>query len=579
MLSFAQTGVLLSLIVLIGILIHGRIQAGMAFSLLALGYYATGLIDLNDLLSSYVDPSLITLVLLILVSVALEKTLLIEQIGAKLLTGSYPVALLRLMSVTSVFSGFLNNTAVVASLLGVISQNKRFAPSRLLIPLSYAALFGGVLTLLGTSTNLMVNGFAERAGMQPLGVFSFAWVGVPVVLVGIGVVVLFSRWLLPDHPIEESKVGSYFLEACVQADSPLVGNTVFENKLRNLDGLFLVEVLRGQHLISPVEPHEVIQADDILIFSGEVDKIHSLNRFSGLSLFEKPLDILRSNLVEVVIIADSPLVDRTIREVNFRALFDAAVVGIRRGERQLSGKLGTIVLKAGDALMLAVGTDFSTRSNIDRNFYLLKGGTRKPRLSLPQSYGVFGAFLGVILLAALGVLPLVKGLAVLIIGLIALKLVSVGELRRRFPFELMLVIGSALAMSHVMSASGVASLVADGLMAGLGNQSPFVALVAIYFTTLILTELMSNNAAAALVFPIAFSLAENMGVNPLPFVMALAFGASASFITPFGYQTHLMVFTPGRYQFMDFVRIGVPVSLAYSVTVLSILPVVFPFHA
>lgn len=579
MLSFAQTGVLLSLVVLIGLLVLGRIQAGMAFSLLALGYYATGLIDLNDLLSSYADPSLVALVLLMLVSVALEKTLLIEHIGAKLLDGRYPVALLRLMSVTSLFSGFLNNTAVVASLLGVISQNKQFAPSRLLIPLSYAALFGGVLTLLGTSTNIMVNGFAVRAGMPPLGVFSFAWVGVPVVLVGVGVVVLLSRWLLPNHPIEESKAGSYFLEACVQADSPLVGNTVFENKLRNLDGLFLVEVLRGQHLISPVEPHEVIQAEDILIFSGEVDKIHLLNRFAGLSLFERPLDILRSNLVEVVIIADSPLVDRTIREVNFRALFDAAVVGIRRGERQLSGKLGTIVLKAGDALMLAVGADFSTRSNIDRNFYLLKGGARKPRLSLPQSYGVFGAFLGVILLAALGGVPLVKGLAVLIIGLIALKLVSVGELRRRFPFELLLVIGSALAMSLVMSTSGVASLVADGLIAGLGNQSPFIALVAIYFTTLILTELMSNNAAAALVFPIAFSLAENMGVSPLPFVMALAFGASASFITPFGYQTHLMVFTPGRYQFMDFVRMGVPVSLAYSATVLSILPVVFPFHA
>ncbi|ACX96330.1 SLC13 family permease [Halothiobacillus neapolitanus] len=576
--NLEQIAVLISLIGLIAVLIHGRIQTGMAFSVLALGYYATGMISLNDLLTSYADPSLAVLVLLMLVSVALEKTILLEQIGAKLLSGSYFAALFRLMSVTSIFSGFLNNTAVVASLLGIISQNKRFAPSRLLIPLSYAALFGGVLTLIGTSTNLMINGFAERAGMAPLGLFSFALVGVPVMIVGIITVMLLSRWLLPEHQGEATKAGSYFLEAQVEAGSSLIGKSVLDNQLRSLDGLFLVEILRGTHLISPVEPGEIIEASDILIFAGEVDRIYLLNRFDGLSLFEAPVNILQSNLVEVVVVADSMLVDRTIRDVNFRALFDAAVVGIRRGERRLSGKIGTIPLKAGDSLTLAVGPDFASRRNLDRNFYLLKGGSRKARLNLTQSYSVFAGFIGVIILAAVNALPLFMGLGVFIVGLLAVKFISVSELRRRFPFELLLVIGSALVLSHVMTSSGLAELAANALHLVLQGQPALYALIAIYLTTLVLTELMSNNAAAAMVFPIAFSLAQSMGVSPLPFVMALVFGASASFITPFGYQTHLMVYTPGRYRFMDFVRIGVPVSVAYSATVLTVLPFAFPFH-
>lgn len=578
MMNFAQIGVLSSLVLLIAVLIHGRVQTGMAFTLLALGYYATGLIDQEHLITSYANTSLVALVLLMLVSVALEKTVLLDQIGAKLLSGSYRMVLLRLMSVTSVISGFLNNTAVVASLLGIISQNKRFAPSRLLIPLSYSALFGGTLTLIGTSTNLMVNGFAEQAGMAPLGLFSFALVGVPVVIVCIIVMMLLSRWLLPDNKVEETKLGSYFLEAQVESGSSLIGKSVLDNLLRSLDGLFLVEILRGPHLVSPVEPGEIIEAGDILIFAGEVDRIHLLNRFDGLSLFQAPLNVLQSNLVEVVVVADSPLVDRTIRDVNFRALFDAAVVGIRRGERRLSGKIGTIPLKAGDSLTLAVGPDFASRRNLDRNFYLLKGGTRQPRLNTKQSYSVFIGFVGVIVLAAINAVPLVMGLAFLIVALLGIKFVSVDELRRRFPFELVLVIGSALALSHVMTSSGLASLAATALSDALQGHSALWALIAIYLTTLALTELMSNNAAAAMVFPIAFSLAQSMGVSPLPFVMALVFGASASFITPFGYQTHLMVYTPGRYRFMDFVRIGVPVSVTYSATVLTVLPFAFPFH-
>ncbi|MEW5838759.1 MAG: SLC13 family permease [Pseudomonadota bacterium] len=577
-LTLTQAGVLASLALLIAVLVHGRLQAGMAFMLLAVGYYSFGLIDARALLQNYVDPSLMTLMLLMLTSVALEKTLLLERFGERMLAGAYPMALGRLMVVTASFSAFLNNTAVVASLMGIVTQNGRFAPSRLLIPLSYAALFGGVVTLIGTSTNLVVNGFAVRAGMEPLGMFDFAWVGVPIVIVCTLVVMLLARWLLPEHAPLEGRNGSYFLEASIQPGSPLSGRSVLENGLRGIDGLFLVEVVRGKHLISPVSPHEILDEGDVLIFTGEIGKVHLLERFPGLCLYEADLDIVRSNLAEVVIIADSPLVDSTIREVNFRALFDAAVVGIRRGQTQLSGKLGEVRLRAGDALMLAVGPDFAGRNNLDRNFYVLKGGTRKPRLTMRQSYAVFAAFIAVIVLETLDVMPLLQGLTLLLVGLLAFKLVDVSELRRRFPFELIMVIGSALVMSQVMMSTGVADLIASGLRQAVGDNGPMWALVGIFLVTLLLTELMSNNAAAALVFPIAFSLAQSLGVSPLPFVMALVFGASASFITPFGYQTHLMVFSPGQYRFMDFVRMGVPVSLAYSVTALLLLPWAFPFH-
>lgn len=577
-LNLTQGLVLLSVLLLVAVLIHGRFGTGRAFALLAAGYYFSGLVDTSTVLGSVVDPVLVALVLLVLVSRVLEKSVLIDQLAERLLAGSYRFALARLVGATAGLSAFLNNTAVVALFMGAVSRQQRHAPSRLLMPLSFAAVLGGTITLVGTSTNLIVAGLASRAGVTPPGMFDFAWVGLPAALAGAVVMLLSASRLLPRHPAETEVDSSYFLEASLAADSPLVGRTVEAAGLRNLDGLFLVELVRRGQLLSPVAPDAVLLGDDILVFTGAIEKVQLLDRFEGLKLFEQPLSIVNRNLVEVVVMPGSTLVGQTIREAGFRALFNAAVVGVRRGEERLSGQLGRIRMHAGDALLLATGSDFLKRRNLERNFYLLKGGRSRRNLGVWPSLIGLGGFGLVILGNALAWFSLVKGLAALLLLMLVAGWTTTADLRRRFPFDLVLIVASALVTSHVLIQSGVAGWLAGGLQSVASAQAGWLALALVFLCTLALTELMSNAAAAAIVFPVAVALAQGMGFQATPFVMAVAFGASASFMTPMGYQTHLMVLTPGRYRFGDFLRFGLPVSLAYGLTVVALLPWFYPLH-
>jgi di/tricarboxylate transporter len=572
--------VLASIAALLVLLVHGRVPPAMLFVGLAVAYFLLGLVDQTTLLQSYANPALATLVLLLLVSLVLERSEIIDRFSGALLRGRSLPATLRFVSVTALFSAFLNNTAVVGVLLSTVSRQRRIAPSRLLIPLSYAAVLGGVTTLVGTSTNLVVSSFAVNAGLPPLGMFQLAWVGVPVALAGLAVVAVTSRWLPVRDARGREASQAYFLEAAVHRGSPMIGRSIEVNRLRNLEGLFLLEIVRGGRLISPVGPDEVLQEDDTLIFTGELGRVQALERFEGLEVFGTRADaLLRSNLVEVVVSSQSDLANKTLREVDFRTMFDAGVVGIRRGEKRLTGQLGRIPLRVGDSLLLAVGPDFRQRHNLDRNFHVLDGTMVRPRLTAPQSRLVLGAFAAVIALAALELLPLFHGLLLLLLGLLGTRLLTVGEMRRRFPFDLVLIIGSALAIAHVLEGSGAAGLIAGGVRTVFDGYGPWGALVGVYLLTVVLTELITNNAAAALAFPIGLTTARALGVDPMPFVMVVAYGASACFMVPFGYQTHLMVYSPGRYRLLDFVRAGLPLTLAYGIVVLLLVPVFFPFKA
>lgn len=288
-------------------------------------------------------------------------------------------------------------------------------------------------------------------------------------------------------------------------------------------------------------------------------------------------DLLTSNLVEVVLTYQSELVNSTLREVDFRTLFDAGVVGIRRGDRRLTGQLGHIELRVGDCLLLAVGSDFWQRKNLERNFHVLSDVPLRPALSVGENRLVMGGFALVIGLSTLSVLPLLYGLLLLLGVLLASRILTPGELRRRFPFDLWLVVGSSLAIAEALDSSGASTLIADSLHMLFSGHGVWGALLGVYMLTWILTELVTNNAAAALAFPIGLSTAQAFGVNPMPFVMVVAYAASASFLLPFGYQTHLMVYSPGRYRTVDFLRMGWPVALAYAVVVLALVPVFFPF--
>lgn len=569
--------VLASLAILIALLIQGRIAPAVLFGSWATGYLMLGVVTQQQWLSSFTNPALATLLVLMLVSLALERSPLLERFSGALLKGNEHLATFRLMGVTATLSAFLNNTAVVSSLLGVISRQQQIAPSRLLIPLSFASVLGGVTTLIGTSTNLVVNSFVVNAGLPALGMFEFAAVGVPVALLCLLVIMLSRRWL-PQHKLQQHNGQQpYFLEAKVQPGAPLIGRSISQNKLRNLNGLFLLEIVRNERLISPVAPDEILEANDVLVFTGEIEKVQALQPFNGLQLLGGEADkLLLSNLAEVVITNQSYLAGRTLQQVDFRTMFNSGVVGIRRGNKRLTGQLGTIPLKVGDSLLLAVGQDFTQHRNIDRNFHIL-GNWQRPKLSNRQSTLAFVGFGAVVALAAFGALPLLNGLLLLLAGLLLSRILTLGELRRRFPFELVIIIGSALTVAKAMDSSGAAQLVADGMRSLFGGYGVFGAFVGVYVMTLMLTETVTNNAAAALAFPVGLSAAQAFGADPMPFIMAVAFGASACFMVPFGYQTHLMVYSPGHYRMTDFIKTGLPVSLTYSAVVLVLVPLCFPF--
>lgn len=563
-------------LVLLGGLIFTDWPASRVFVGTMLAAYFLGLVDTTEVLQKAANTGLITLILLLLVSVGLEKLSWLNRLSGKLITPGLASSLLRLGGVTALFSAFVNNTAVVATLAQTVRNNRHHPASKLLIPLSYAAILGGTMTLIGTSTNLIVSSFLEDATGQGLAFFDFIVVGGSATVVGIALLLFITR-LLPRDSAEQIDVNEYVIEAEVAPGSSLIGRTIAENRLRDLDALFLVEIVRDEHLISPVAPSEYIEAGDKLIFSGDIKQLSALEAFDGLHLFAVEEGLLRENMMEVIVMPNATIEGKTIKDSGFRSLFDAAVVGMRRGGKRLSGKLGNITIHAGDNLMLATGPDFHDRNNLGKNFVVIDDSVNGASSTPLQNWFVTLTLLTVIGLASLELVPLIKGLAFLLVCMLGLGLVRGSELRRRFPFEIWLIIGSALTLSQALSNSGLVGMLADGLHGQLAALGPHAALVGIYLGTLLLTELMTNNAAAALSFPIAFGLAESFGLSHMPFVMAVAYGASASFLTPYGYTTNLMVQNLGGYGMRDYVRAGLPVSLAYSVVVLTLLPLVFPF--
>lgn len=557
-------------------LIRFQSRPAVVFGVALLTLVGLNLVSKEQLLSSMSNPGLVTLVLLILCSFALEKTRLLRVIASKVIVNSYNATWLRLFGITALSSAMLNNTAVVATLLSPIRNNPHHFASKLLLPLSYAAILGGTLTLIGTSTNLIVNSLYIDAQGQSLSFFSFTAVGVILVLACGLVLRVASRWL-PEIEQKETCSKGYFIDAKVVEGSELIGRSVEGNGLRHLESLFLVEVVRSGRLISPVTPTEVLQLDDRLIFSGDITKVMQLSQFSGLEMFAEKNGLLDSNLTEVVVKQESVLIGKTLKGAGFRALFDAAVVAIRRDGEEVSGKLGEVVIQTGDFLMLAVGEDFKSRRNISKNFIVISGVEPETRINGHKAWLSIGGFVLTIALAATGVIEMLQGLILLLGLLIFSQCLNVNEVVRRFPVDIWLIVSSAILLSHALVNTGVVELLAHWVNGVTDSDHLYLALILVYLMTWLLTELVTNNAAAALMFPIAYSIALGFGVDILPFVMTVAFAASGSFISPYGYQTNLMVYNAGQYRLMDFIKIGLPVSLVYAVIVLTAVPIFFPF--
>ena len=544
---------------------------------LAVGYYLAGLVPIDRFLGSYVNPAVITLMFLLVVGMVLEKTIWLNRLADRLFSPSLRATYAKMGLFVGISSAFLNNTAIVASLLSAAKNNRFHLPSKVLIPLSYIAILGGTLTLVGTSTHLLVNGLMVQAGLTPFELFDFIWVGLPILVMGSLVIILMAGRLLPEIVQDKPAQRDYFIEAQVHLSSPLIGQSIKQAGLRNLKSLFLVELIRDEQLISPVSPDMVLQSNDRLLFSGDGEGANQLKSISGLNLPGLVAELETNNLVEVVIAPQSTVCGHTLKQANFRNKFDAAVIAINRGGESLSGKLGDIVLQAGDKLMLATGHDFNQRENLVKNFYFVSQRTQPNTLTPTQSHAVVVGFLSVLLASGLGWLSLFDGLLVLLGAYILTGVLPLKDLRHRLPIELFVMIGSALVIASVLLSSGAASLVAQTMLQVFGQWGVMGAFVGVYLLTLLMTETVTNNAAAALAFPIALTTAQGLDVSALPFILAVAYGASASFMTPYGYQTNLMVYSPGQYRFADYFRMGLPVSVVYSATVLVLTPLFFPF--
>ena len=571
-----QVVIALIVVALIGCLIFSRWSPPLLFSAAMAACVMAGSIDLSGVMAKATNEGLVTLLLLLMVSLGLERLPWLLSLSQYVVRRSLPKTLLGLSGMTMLFSAFVNNTAVVATLAGTLRKNPHHAASQILLPISYAAILGGTLTLIGTSTNLIVSSFLEDLTGSGIAFFAFLPVALPAAMAGLAAMLLMHR-VLPASNEAYAQTHDFLIEMVVADDSRLVGNTVLENGLRDLGDLFLVELVRQGRLMTPVMPDEYLEAGDRLIFSGDVTKVGILERFHGLRSFALDQGLLGTNLTEVVLLPGAPVIGLTIKQSEFRSRFDAAVVGLHRDGERLSGKLGNISLRAGDSLMLAVGADFQKRSNLSRNFLIVDNSVASHSLSTAKSVITAVGMTAAVGCSIAGWVPLSTGLMFLLLLMLSLKLFSAAELRRRFPFEMWLIVSSALAISQAVLNSGLMETAMLGLSPLLAELSPMMMLVLIYALTLAMTELMTNNAAAALMFPIGYSIAVTAGFEPMAFVMAVALGGSASFLTPYGYATNLMVQNLGGYSRQDYIRFGWLVSLAYSTVVLLLLPRVFPF--
>ncbi|MEO2068338.1 MAG: SLC13 family permease [Desulfurobacteriaceae bacterium] len=546
-----------------------------------------GILEPKEALQGFSNPQVAVIVLLLVVTSVLKKfkttALLFKKIVSENL--SYEKFILRLMVFTSFLSSFLNNTPVVATLIPYVynwGRKKKISPSKLLIPLSYAAILGGTATLIGTSTNLVVNALYIEAGYPSLRMIDFALVGVPAILLGITYMYFIGGRILPERKDAlksfYEKKREYIIETVVPHNSPVAGKTVQEARLRNLKGLFLAEIVRGKERILPVSPEDIIEKGDVLIFVGETEKIVELVKGEwGLKLPRAcSIDTGKAlEIIEAVVSHNSSLSGKKVKDTDFRAKYDAVILAVHRNGEKLSGKVGEIILKPGDLLLILAGRDFWKRVSDSDDIYVMTKVTELDKEN--ERYGIVVLFLFVltVILASFGVISLFNGLLLLLSLLIVLKVTTYGEIRKNIDLNLAIIAALSIALGHAMVKTGLADFLASNLINLVEPLGVTFALLMVYLITNLLTEFVTNIAAASISFPIALSVAEHFSVNPKAFVLAVAFAASASFLTPIGYQTNLMVYSAGNYRFSDFVRVGFPLALSYMFLTILLLKIFF----
>lgn len=554
-----------------------------------------GILTPREILSGFANQQIAVIILLLILGDIVRRTGVLDAIFDRLFqyARSYKAFMARMMAIVGVFSAFLNNTPLVAIMMPYVhnwSKRNHVKPSKLLIPLSYAAILGGCATLIGTSTNLIVNGLVVDQQIIPeleaLDLFDFIYVGAPMMIIGFLYMLLWGDKLLPDRADLISSFShrsrEYVVEAQVRGSSKYIGKSIEEANLRNLKGLFLVEILRGEQKIAPVSPTVILKKHDILIFAGETETIiEMINTNSGLVLTQVGMFTHKTHteVRESVVSHNSTLINKTVKDANFRGKYDAAIIAIHRNGERISGKIGLVKLKAGDVLLLLTGEDFIDRANDTQDFYLISKIRDFRKLKFYKIAVLLGGFLAAILLSAFGLVPLFLALIVLLILVLALKIGSPKDIPKSIDYPLILVIVLSLALGTAMIKTGVAGIIADFIISIFKPFGKIGLLTGIYAITAILGAYITNKAAVAIIFPISLTTAVNLGVNPMPFVLVVSFAAAANFMTPIGYQTNLMVYGPGGYSFKDFFKIGFPLTVLYMIVTVVVLSYMYLWPA
>jgi di/tricarboxylate transporter len=551
---------------------------------------ALGILTPTEVFRGFGNEGMATVGALFVVAAALSETGALESFARRVFgqVRNERSGVLRISVPVAGLSAFLNNTPIVAMMTPLVidwARRQRLSPSRFLLPMDFATILGGCVTVIGTSTNLVVAGLMLRAGMQPMGFFELAPVGLPVATVGILYLVGVAPRILPVRRELLEQLGEqrreYTVSMRVDPAGPLVGRSVAEASLRNLPGLFLIEIDRGSHVLTPVAPDELLQPDDRLVFAGVVSTIVDVQRIRGLlpvaSSEATPDAPIAPNLVEAVISPSSPLVGESIRESGFRGVYDAAVVGVHRNGERVGGKIGESVLRPGDTLLLQAGPAFLHAHRNSPDFYLVSEvhGSERPRF---ERAGLALAALAVMVgVAALELVPI--SVAAFLAGgfLVLTRCLSLARARASVDWSVLIVIASSLGIAYALQKTGAAGVIAHMLLLGVGGLGPIGALAGVYLVTLLMTETLSNNAAAALMFPIAVAVADELGVDPRGFIMTIAIAASCGFASPIGYQTHLIVYGPGGYRFGDFVKVGLPLDLLCAAVAVGVVPWIWGF--
>lgn len=552
--------------------------------------YLADVVEFDDAFAGLSNSAPVTVAALYIVAGAAELTGALGGLTARALGEGRPTSVrraqARVIAPTVIGSGLVANTPLVALLAPRVSRWGRrhgIAPSQLLMPLSYAAVLGGVVTVLGTSTNLVVNGFLEQSGDDPFSVFSITPVGLPVAVAGAALLVVIAPVLLPGRaaPADDlAQAREYTVEMLVDADSALIGRSVAEANLRDLDGVYLTEIERDGQVIAPVAPDQRLRANDRLIFAGNIGSIIDLQTLPGISMPHDrhfaAADHAGQRFFEAVVAGTGPLAGRTLKQAGFRNRHQGAVVAVHRAGTRLTGKLGEIVMREGDVLLLVAEPGFRARTRDLPDFSLVAALDDTAPV---RQYGirlVEATVVALVVIAGTGLVDLTKTAVGAALFLVIARVLTPSEARRAINLDVILMIAFSFGLGNAAAASGLASELGEDLVRIFDPLGPVGILAGVMLGTLIATELLSNNAAAALMFPIAAVVSEQADVDLRSLAVGILVMASCSFLTPIGYQTNTMVWGMGGYRFTDFTRVGAPLTVVVYATTLLTVPLVFP---